>query len=190
MNPREIPFQVKEHMKPLYQLVHWSTDMIGLGISLFTSGGPSHVVQCLEGDKCFHFTVPTATFTTVDEILEGLKTITHKESGVYCYPRIMLVRHPRWHELNMGLYEKIHDQCEKFNGTDYDKGELFVNHMRRRLGIDVPEDASNPEEWVCSSGIAHMWRVSGERWPGFADWGYGPDDYLRHGVVVFDTAKW
>lgn len=189
MNPREVPDLVREHARPLHQLVTWPVDAIGMGIAAFT-GGPSHVIQLLNGEKCFHFTEPCATFITLDEAIEGLKIETQKEQGLYTYARLMLVQHPNWHGLNMDFYEKLYAQCEKWNGTGYDEKELFVNHMRRRLGLELPDDLSNPLEWVCSSGIAHMWDVCNQRWPGFASYGYGPDDYLRNGIVVFDLNRW
>lgn len=177
--------EVKTLLKPGHILCHGPVDMVGVGIGVFTKGF-SHVVQHIENNICFHFTFPRAHFFTLDDLFVALRIPTHED--LYAYPKIALVEHPK--TVNEDDIENLWTACNRFNGMRYDTKELFNNHLKKRFGIDAGVDLSDPERWVCSSGIAHLWkRCLGKPWPGHEDFGYGPEHFLENGRVLWESPE-
>lgn len=176
--------EILKHVKPACVIVHGPVDMIGVGIGAFT-GGWSHVVQYIEDGVCFHFTFPRAHFFTLPDLLIALRIPTHGD--LYAYPKMAVVEHPE----PLEDIQLLWDQCNLWRGTEYDTKELFTNHLARRLGLQTPpvEDKSDVLRWVCSSGIAHMRAEIASPWPVYSDFGYGPDDFIENGRLIWTSAE-
>lgn len=138
---KEIP--IDDPLDILSEVITWIT------------GGPSHVRLYMKGlHEDFDFwevTYPKCRFGYMTELDEKYRGEFDIEIG-------------RYKDLPFPLPKELSDKgierMEKLEGSLYDLGELLFSQLFDELGIDHT-DNSDPERFVCSSGVENIFRIMG-----------------------------
>ncbi len=148
MNTQRRDIPIDDPMDILSEAITWITD------------GPSHVrlfigadVEIRPGEN-FDFwevTFPRCRFGKMEELSEKYLKEYQMEVG-----RHRLLPYP----LTQEIFDKALTEMKRLEGSYYDLGELLITQFLDEIGLDHT-DNSNPDLFVCSSGVEHIYRVIG-----------------------------